>query len=481
MSQKRERDKSLGIWDLILFTFCAVFIVDTVPASAAIGVSSITWWIIMAVMFFLPYGLITAELGSTYPEQGGVYVWVKRAWGDKWGARTSWLYWVNVALWMPSVYIAFAGIFSQMFLPDMPMWGLVLIGITMTWVTVWFNIQHLSLSKWIPNIGAVTKLVVVLALIGATIYYLASGQNFANDFSASSFAPTLGTGLAFLPAIVYNMCGFELMSGAAGEMKNPKHDIPKAVIISAVLITATYLLSTFSILATVPTENVNLIAGILDTLEVVFGDSGLGGAMVVFLGICILFTFLANMVTWTIGANRTAVEAADSGELPKLFGKLTQKAQAPLGAAILTGLVSTTVFILYGFLATNAEDLFWTIFAFSGIVFLMPYAIIFPVFIHLRMKDKDIERPYKVPGPSWWVYTLAVVAELFILQGIVLFAWVPGEAIDWAYTGSVIAGVVVTVIIGELLISRTSKKKIDTTTTQGPDRRGGGDHIKHAS
>lgn len=478
VSQQKERDKSLRIWDLILFTFCAVFTIDTVPASAAIGVSSITWWIVMAIMFFLPYGLITAELGSTYPEQGGVYIWVKRAWGEKWGARTTWLYWVNVALWMPSVYIAFAGVFSQMFFPEIPMWGLVLIGITMTWITVWFNIQHLSLAKWIPNMGAVAKLVVVTALIGATIYFLMSGENFANDFSSSSFVPTLGTGLAFLPAIIYNMCGFELMSGAAGEMANPKKDIPKAVIVSAVLITATYLLSTFAILAIVPTENVNLIAGIYDTLTVVFGNSGFGGAMVVFLGICILFTFLANMVTWTIGANRSAVESAESGELPKIFGTITKKTKAPLGSAILTGLVSTGVFITYGFLASNAEDLFWTIFAFSSIVFLMPYAIIFPVFIKLRMKDKDIERPYKVPGPSWWVYTLAVIAELFIIQGIILFAWVPGEPVDWNYTGSIIAGVVITVIIGEILIDRTMNKKLDTTT-KGPDKHGG--HIKHAS
>ena len=107
---------------MTLFTVCAILVMDTLAPSAAIGTSSISWWMITLVLFFIPYGLITAELGSTYPEQGGLYVWVKNAFGEKWAARTTWLYWINVALWMPSVYVLFAGMFAQLFYPDMSLW-----------------------------------------------------------------------------------------------------------------------------------------------------------------------------------------------------------------------------------------------------------------------------------------------------------------------------------------------------------------------
>jgi glutamate:GABA antiporter len=122
--------------DVTLFTVSAILAVDTLAPSAAIGPSAISWWIIMLVLFFIPYGLITAELGTTYPVQGGLYIWIKRAFGERWAARATWLYWINVALWMPSIYVLFAGITAQLFFPAMDLWGKIAIVILMTWVTV---------------------------------------------------------------------------------------------------------------------------------------------------------------------------------------------------------------------------------------------------------------------------------------------------------------------------------------------------------
>ena len=102
---------------MTLFTVCAILIVDQLAASAAIGVQSIFWWILTLILFFIPYGLITAELGSTYPQEGGIYAWVRRAFGPAWAGRTAWLWWVNVAFWMPSVYILFAGVLAELIAP----------------------------------------------------------------------------------------------------------------------------------------------------------------------------------------------------------------------------------------------------------------------------------------------------------------------------------------------------------------------------
>jgi amino acid transporter len=444
--------------DMTLFTVCAILVMDTLAPSAAIGPSSISWWLITLVLFFIPYGLITAELGTAYPDQGGLYIWVKKAFGEKWAARTTWLYWINVALWMPAVYVLFAGMFAQLFAPDLGLWGQILIGVIMTWVTVWIGIKTLETSKWVPNIGAILK-ALSMVVIGVAAFIYASKHGVANDLSFGSILPTWDAGLFFLPVIVYNFMGFELMSGAGDEIKNPGKDIPRAIIISGILITVFYLLGTIGMLMALPVEDLGLVEGIIDTLRILIGESGFGGFVVTLLGIGALYSFLANMVTWTTGANKTAAEAADEGELPAFFGKLHPVNNSPVGAFVLTGIISTVVIVVYGFMAGSNEDLFWTLFAFSSMVFLLPYLALFPAFLKLRKIDPDRERPYRVPGGNGLAWVMVVLCMLFIIQAIVFFIWVPGEPIDWAYAAPVLIGVVITLVVGEFLLAAASKKK----------------------
>lgn len=451
--------KVLRSLDMTLFTVCAILVMDTLAPSAAIGASSISWWVITLVLFFIPYGLITAELGTTYPEQGGLYVWIKNAFGEKWAARTTWLYWINVALWMPSVYILFAGMFSQLFFPEMGLWMQIAIGIVMTWITVWIGTMTLETGKWIPNIGAIFK-AVIMVVIGVGAFFYAKANGVANDLSFKAILPEWGAGLAFLPVIVYNFMGFELMSGASGEMKNPGKDIPRAIITSGALIAVFYILGTVGILMALPLDQLGLVSGIVDTLKILLGGTPVGNAVVVVLGVAALYTFLANMVTWTIGANRTAAEAAKEHELPEIFGREHPVKKTPTGAFILTGIVSTVVIILYGFMAGNAEDLFWTLFAFSSMIFLMPYLALFPAFLKLRHDDPQAVRPYRVPGGKPVAIILAVICELFIIQAVVLFVWVPGQPMDWAFAAPVLIGVLITLVVGEILISVSAKKKL---------------------
>lgn len=450
--------KALRGLDMTLFTVCAILVIDTLAPSAAIGPSSVSWWVITFVVFFVPYGLITAELGTTYPDQGGLYVWVKRAFGEKWAGRTTWLYWVNVALWMPSVYVLFAGIFSQLFFPEMGLWVKILIGVVMTWITVWIGIITLDAGKWVPNIGAALK-ALIMVVIGGGAIVLALRNGVANDLAFANLLPKWDAGLAFLPVIVYNFMGFELMSGAGAEMEDPKRDIPRAILISGALIAVFYLLGTVGMLLALPAEQLGLVSGIIDTLRAIFGESGVATVAVTGLGIAALYTLLANMVTWTMGANRTAAEAAGEGELPAYFGKMHPVNKTPVGSYVLTGLISTVVLIAYGFMAQTDEELFWTLFAFSSIVFLLPYLALFPAFLKLRKTDANLERPYRFPGGPVLAWIAAVVCEVFIIQAVVFFIWVPGQPIDWASAGPILIGVVLTLIIGEALLWVSGRKK----------------------
>ena len=444
--------------DMTLFTVCAILVLDTLAPSAAIGPSTISWWIITLVLFFIPYGLITAELGTTYPDQGGLYVWIKRAFGEKWAARSTWLYWINVALWMPSVYVLFAGMFSQLFAPDLGLWPQIAIGVVMTWVTVWIGVISLETGKWFPNLGAFLK-ALILVVIGVAGIWYGLTRGVANELSFAAILPRWDAGLAFLPVIVYNFMGFELMSGAAGEMKNPGKDIPRAILISGAFIALFYLLGTVGMLMALPLDQLGLVDGIIDTLRVLFGETGVGGLLVTVLGIGALYTLLANMVTWTMGANRTAAEAAAEGELPAVFGRLHPVNKTPVSAFVITGIISTAVIVLYGLMAVSAEELFWTLFAFSSIIFLMPYLALFPAFLKLRRSEPGTPRPYRVPGGTGFAGLLAVICELFILQAIVFFVWVPGQPVDWAYAAPVLVGVVITLLVGEVLLLLAKRQK----------------------
>lgn len=274
--------KVLKTLDMTLFTVCAIIVIDTLAASASIGASTISWWILTLVLFFIPYGLVTAELGTTYTEQGGLYVWIKRAFGEKWAARSTWYYWINVALWMPSVYILFAGMSAQMFYPEMPLWLQIGIGILMTWITVWIGTITLESGKWVPNIGAFIKAAIMLVLgIGGIVYALRNGV--ANDLSFTAILPSWDAGLAFLPVIVYNFMGFELMSGAAEEMENPGKDILSAILTAGALIAFFYILATVGILLALPLDQLGLVSGIIDTLTAILGDSGPGALAVTIL------------------------------------------------------------------------------------------------------------------------------------------------------------------------------------------------------
>src|SRR6185369_4167560 len=316
----------------------------------------------------------------------------------------------------------------------------------------------LGIGKWVPNAGAVIKALIMVSIgVGGAIYAMRHGV--ANDMSLASYAPTWKAGLAFLPVIVYNFMGFELMSGASEEMTNPQRDVPRAIIVSGLLISAFYLLATVGMLIALPVDQIGLIEGLLDSLHRLFDGFSGGSAFVTLLGIGALFTFLANMVTWTIGANRSASEAADRGDLPPVFGTLHSKHRTPANAAVITGVVSTVVIVLYGLLASSAEDLFWTLFAFSSIVFLLPYVLMFAAFLKLRSIDSAQPRTYRVPGGVLVARLLVTLCVLFIVQAIVLFVWVPGDEFNVQKSLAIIAGVIATIVVGEVLIWRLKRAR----------------------
>ncbi len=444
-------DKVLSLRDIVLFTVSGMLLVDFIAITTAVGSNSLFWWPVFMVTFFIPIGLITAELGSRFPEQGGIYSWVRRAFGYRSGSRITWYYWVNVALWMPSVYLMFSGTLSSLFFPDMGLWTQIAVGIALAIFTYAINVMALDLGKWIPNVGAVLKAIVSLSLgVGGLLYGWKNG--FANDISFSHFFNNLDEIWVYIPVIVYGLLGFELVCASSDEMKNPSKDIPKAIFISAPIIAGSYLLGAWGIIAAVPVENIDAVDVIAVTLFNLFGDSGIGGFFAYTIGTAALLSFLANIATWTMGANRAAAEASEEGELPAVFGKLHPVNKTPMGAAALTALISIVVQVVYGFMADNAEDLFWSIFSFSAIIFLIPYIFMCLAFIRLRKEYPHRQGSFKIPGGAWLAYSLAGICSLILMAAIVLFIYQPDTGIDWVYATPILIGVSLCLLMGEALV-----------------------------
>ena len=451
MTETVHHIKTLRQRDMVLFTVSAILLLDTLTAAASVGAPSVFWWVFLGIIFFIPFALICAEMGCAYPEQGGIYAWIRDSFGGRWASRATWCYWVNTAVWIPAIFILFAGVFKQMFYPELSLAGQIAIGIALTWLAVVVNVITLDVGKWIPNLGAIFKVLIFLAIIiGAYIHIGVNGM--ANPLTLETLKPDWGDSLQYIPAIIYGMLGFELVSAGSKEMKNPARDVPRAILISGVIILVLYLLGTIAVLAAIPAGDINLVEGLIDTLHLFFGGSPAGNIVVLVLGVGALYTFFSNGVTWALGCNRAAAEAAMEGELPRIFAIESKKLGTPVGAAVLMGIVSTILLVLYGLMAGSNEDLFWSLFAFSAVIFLLPYQGMLLAFVKMRLIDPDHHRPYKVPGGLGMARTLAWTCVGVLALSIVLFIYVPGEGTQWP----VLAGVLVTLVIGELVI-RTSE------------------------
>ncbi|MCF7982463.1 MAG: APC family permease, partial [Pseudomonadales bacterium] len=330
----------------------------------------------------------------------------------------------------------------------------IAIGIGLTWFAVFVNVITLDVGKWVPNMGAMFKVVVFLSIImGAFIYTQAHGM--ANELTFASLTPSWGSGLQYIPAIIYGMLGFELVSSGSAEMKNPAHDVPRAIFISGLIIIVLYTLATIAVLAAIPAGKINLVEGLMDTLYLFFGATEAGSVFALVLGIGALYTFFSNGVTWALGCNRAAAEAAMEGELPAFFAVESKTRGTPVGAAVAMGVVSTVLLMMYGFMAGSNEDLFWSLFAFSAIIFLLPYIGMLLAFIKMRVVDGSRVRPFAIPGQLFVARLLAYTCISVLLLTIALFVYTPGEGIQWP----VLLGAVSMIAVGEVVIRCSEKDK----------------------
>ncbi|MEG1478175.1 MAG: APC family permease, partial [Clostridiales bacterium] len=362
--------------------------------------------------------------------------------------------------WIASVASFFVGVLSALFFPNIPFLlqlGLMLI---VVWVIVIVGFRPVDEAKWVSNTAAIVKLILAGGLILCAGFFLVTNGKPANAFTWADMKPSFDQSLTYLPALIYNFLGLEAMLTLAGHMKNPGKDIPKAVITNSILVASLYIITTLTLLILIPTGNLNIVSGIIDGFKVAIGSTLIGQIIIIVLGVAFLFTVVAQTASWLVAASRMAAAASDDGELPKLFGKRAKGHDAPIGALILIGIVGTALIVLYGAMASSAEDLFWTLFSFVSVVYILPFLINYQGYLKLRKTDKETVRPFVFPGPPIFAWFFAHFAQLLLVFIIMLFFWVPGVPLDWVTIIMLGAGVIISLVLGEYL-TRNSLKKTD--------------------
>jgi amino acid transporter len=451
-----SRDRILGLAPMVLFSVSAMITLDSVATVAASGWRGITVFAALALVFYAPYGFITAELGSAWPQEGGIYVWIREAYGERVGGVCAWFYWVNLAYWAPAVFVIFAGTVRSAFWPSMSRTSEELIVIGLLWLVVGIGILPLRLTTWVNNASAAAKIAVLAAaaLVGLGF---AARHGIANPVRSSELLPSAGIGLAAVAVIISNFCGFEVMSSVSGSVKDPRRDIPRMILIAGVAIVGTQILGMAGILAALPLDKLSIVSGIADAMRLSFGLV-LGGAATAAYDVVIvllLFTFVGTMVTWSTGANHSINVTGLDRSAPSVFGHLNRRFGTPDYAFVLMAAVATVLTVLNYALFGGNQQIFWTIFSLSSIVFMAPYVLMFPALLVLRRKFPHTPRPYRVPGGRVGAWLAVLLAEAFVTLGLVLFLVViPTGQSRAVYTAIVGGGALVTLLVGIWLSRR---------------------------
>lgn len=443
-----EAKKHLSFLTIISTVICVVFVCEAAAPAAAIGNQQFFWWIFLILTFLLPYGMVVAELGTTYDGEGGIYDWVRDGLGDKWGARISFYYWVNYPLWIASLAVMFPDILGMVFGVEFNMVAKIVIDLAFVWIVYLIGRSKVADSEVVLNGGALIK-VVVAVLVGALGIWYAMNNGFANDMSAATFLPELTNtnALSYISIIIFNFMGFEVICTMTDDMRDPAVEIPKAIIMGGLAIGVIYLFAGFGIGAAIPADQIDPDYGMIYAVQTMVGDSPL------FKIICIAFliTLFANMAAWSFGVNSVARYAAEHGNMPKVFASMISKDDMPNGANLVNAIVASLVLLIQLVpIDAISNGLFWTLFGTSVVFLLMTYIPMFPAFLNLRKNDPNRERVFTFPFKGKFMYVALAVPAIELVISVICTV-VPLSADEISEKLPMLAMFVFLLLVGEVV------------------------------
>ena len=381
--------KALRLKDLVLLNISCIVGLSSLAQVAQFGFGSMSLYVLAILTFLIPSGLMVTELNSRMPEEGGFYLWTSKAFGDLHGYIAAWCYWISNIVWLPTVMML-VSISCLYILGDEALeladnvWYNTLVCLGVLWLVTVLNVIGMERAKWIQNIGGIAVWICILVLLIVGSIFVAQFGS-VQVFSVEKLVPDV-TDLSLLPyfaIVAFCFGGLELDPVLAGEIQDPERNIPRAIVITSVIIGLLYILGTLMLIFTIPEGEVGIREGVAQAFSHVgialeIPAIGTIGAILVALGTLGLFG------AWMTGTARVPFVVGLDHYLPDAFGKIHPSWGSPYVALLVQGGILTCLF-LFSILGTTVKEAFLILLDMSIILYFIPFMYMFASLVwHLK-------------------------------------------------------------------------------------------------
>lgn len=448
--------QKIGVFTLVMISASFMVSVRNLPMMAENGLRMIFFALIGAILFLVPTALVSAELATGWPKQGGVYAWVKEAFGERWGFVAIWLQWIQMVFGMVTVLSFIAGTLAFIVDPSLadnkPF--ILAVIVVVWWGATLLNMRGMKTSGLISTVCFITGVLIPGALIIALgAVYLAMGKPVQVDWS-QSIIPELGDirNLVMLTMFIFIFSGIELSAAHANDVINPKRNYPIAILLAAVLVFGINVVGALSVACVVPVKELSLVAGLMEAFSKFFARFQVLWLVPV-VAVLVAFGATGQVSTWIVGPVKGLFVTGRTGDLPPVFHK--ERNGIPTNLLILQAFLVSIVGLVF-VIVPSVNSAFFMVLDLTTLLYLIMYVLMLVAAIVLRYKEPDTPRTYKIPGGNtgiWLVGGLGLLTCLFaFVVGFFPSSQVPPNNIVF-YETFLIAGVAV-MVAAPLLIYR---------------------------
>jgi len=408
-----KHKKVIGVFTLAMINVAAIDSIRNLPIIAEYGVSLIFFLLMAAIGFLLPTSLVSAELASGWSKEGGIYTWVKAAFGKDAGFLASWLQWSHNLPWYPAVLSFIAVTLAFAFFPDLADDKLYLLPIVFSvlWIFTYINSKGIEASSKISEFCVIVGTIVPsILLIGMAIFWVVTGEQMQIDFVRDDFLPKFELGhLVFFSGMILGFAGIEMSASHIMDVKNPQKNYPRAILLSSFIILLIMILGSLAIAIVVPNHRLDIVGGIVQAFEAFLTPFGLGW-MVPIISIFVVVGSIGMVSTWIVGPVRSLHVVAIKNDLPDWFQKLN-KNNMPINLLIMQAVIASLTSVAF-VLMPNVSSAFWVLSVLAAQLYVLMYMMMFVSAIKLRYSHAHIERMYRIPfgNVGMWVVSLVGIS-----------------------------------------------------------------------
>jgi glutamate:GABA antiporter len=400
----------LGVGALAMINVAAIVSARNLPVMAVYGWSMLALFGIAILVFLIPLSMAAAELGTTWPKDGGIYAWVKEAFGGRAGFLAVWCDYSENVAWFPTVLSFMAASLAYVFTPALATNKLFLLTVMLGffWGTTLLNLPGVKTSSAVGSIGTIAGSIlpaVLVVVLGAA--FLLQGNPSQIPFSAAALVPDIQVNnLAFLGGIILLFTGMEMAGFHARETPHPGRDIPRAIALAVVIIVTFSVLGSLFLAFVLPTKEISLVSGTMELFASVLDKLHIGWLLKP-LALVVAVGGIAHLTPWILGPAKGVGEVARQGYAPARLGR-TNAHNVPVALLIIQG-IGGSIFSLLFLLVPSVSTSYWMLSAVTAQIIVIMYGLMFAAVIRLRYSQPDTPRPYRIPGGTVGVWVVAGV------------------------------------------------------------------------